>query len=115
MPNQPPKFFRYIDRFRREPPNPQDPAAEEEGSEFEEEANGRLSKVGKFIEVQAADREVWRLIDEPTIFGTNSKVLNDVKIDSRAVDERTTCLALRAGHNVFCRGIKHQGSTPARA
>src|SRR5439155_10555293 len=75
-----------------------------------EEANGGLSKVGDFIDIQTVDREVGRLIHKTAVFGTYSEVLHHVEIDASSVNEGRASLTLRTGDEVFSRRIEDQSA-----
>ena len=52
--------------------------------------------MGDLVEVQAVQREIRNLVDEPAILGTHSEVVSEIEIDAAAVNERGFSLSFDA-------------------
>jgi len=65
------------------------------------------------VDVQTAETEVGRVVDQAAIFRSYGNMLDDGEIGAASVDENSGSLTLRAGYaakGVAC-GIKNQRST----
>jgi hypothetical protein len=80
-------------------------------SESEEETNGRLSEVSKFIQIEAAHTEIGNFVNQASILGANPEIIGDIEISSSAVHESASCLAFRSVDEVPVGRIEHECST----
>ena len=71
--------------------------------EPEIESGGGLSEVSHFIEVQCGLGEIGRLVNEPAIFGANTKVSRYIKVEASTVDKSSTGLPINAIREVINR------------
>ena len=66
--------------------------------------------MSEFVDVELAETKVGDLVYKPAIFGAYTKAFRDIEIGAAAIDESTSRLPVRSGHDELVSRIEDQCS-----